>query len=468
MKIANNLPHQAKQRLPAQLGFVVLGLAAVFNLAALSIVESSHEALQHSARDVEQSQRVARAIDGLRIRLLEAETGQRGFIVTGDDAYLDPYRQAQRSLVSDLDGLQELVVEEPVQATQLATVRRLVGERLDDLEAGIDARRRGGLEEAVAGVLTHGGKVVMDTLRAALDGMMGEEARVQSSRVGGLTRHARAIRLGVFAEALLNLLLVTLGAIFLWRELGRHKREHDALEERGATLETEVRERTAQLTELSRFQEHVREDEKKRVARELHDELGGTLTAAKIDLQLISDRLKADAVVAPRLARISAALDDAIAVKRRIIEDLRPTLLDNLGISAALRWQCDEFAKRNGCVCVASCPDGEDQPSPEHSVAIYRIVQEALTNISKYAQASRVEVDLIRDGDEWRLRVTDNGIGLEVEQQHKPTSHGLISIRERARTLGGHVVLTSGPGKGTAIEVVLPAAPVGTAPMPDA
>ncbi|MEP7205466.1 MAG: CHASE3 domain-containing protein [Casimicrobiaceae bacterium] len=468
MKIADDRPHESKQRLPAQLGFVVLGLAAVFNLAALLVAESSYEALQRSTRDVVQSQRVATAIDRLRIDLLEAETGQRGFIVTGDEAYLDPYRQAQRGLGTNLDALQELVVDEPVQATQLATVRRLVGERLDDLGTGIDARRSGGIEEAVTAVLTHRGKVAMDTLRAALDGMIEEEARVQGSRIGGLARHTRAIRLGFFAEALLNLLLVTLGAIFLWRELGRHQREHNVLEERGAKLESEVRERTAQLTELSRYQEHVREDEKKRVARELHDELGGTLTAAKIDLQLISDRLKADAVVAPRLARISAALDDAIAVKRRIIEDLRPTLLDNLGISAALRWQCDEFAKRTGCVCIASCPDGEDQPTPEHSVALYRIVQEALTNIAKYAQASRVEVDLIRDGDEWHLSVTDDGIGLEVAQQHKPSSHGLISIRERARTLGGHLVLTSSPGNGTAIEVVLPAAVAGETTTPGA
>ncbi len=343
-----------------------------------------------------------------------------------------------------------------MQGSQFATVRRLVGERLDDIERTIARRRADGFDAALAAVMTHNGKIVMDTLRAALDGMVQEESRVRSERIGGLARHQRAIRLGFFAEASLNLLLVTLGAVFLAGDVRRHRREREALQERGATLEAQVRERTAQLTELSRFQESVREDEKKRVARELHDELGGTLTAAKIDLQLISDRLRKDPVIGPRLARINAALDDAIAVKRRIIEDLRPTLLDNLGICAALRWQCDEFAKRTGCPCHASCPDGDEQPTPEQSVAFYRIVQEALTNIAKYAQAKSVHVDLEREPQHWRLRVVDDGVGIDPDKQHHPTSHGLISIRERVRALGGEVSVRGHPGEGTTIEIVLP------------
>ena len=463
MNIPAKLPSVSIGRIPAQLGFVVLGLAAVFNLGALSVAVTSFEQLHLASTAVVETQRVASAIDRLRTHLLDAETGQRGFIITGDEVYLAPYRQALQRLPDDVDTLESLVGDNPVEAAQLATVRRLVQERTREIESTIEARRTGGFDAALAVVLTHTGKVTMDTIRAALDGMLREESRVRSARMGGLAQHQRAIRLGFFAEASLNLLLVSLGAVFLWRELRRHKREREALQERGATLEAQVRERTAQLTELSRFQEHVREDEKKRVARELHDELGGTLTAAKIDLQLISDRLKSDAVVAPRLARINAALDDAIAVKRRIIEDLRPTLLDNLGICAALRWQCEEFAKRTGCRCVATCPDGDDQPDPDQSVALYRIVQEALTNIAKYAQASLVQVELARDDNRWRLIVRDDGIGMDPEKQHHPTSHGLISIRERVRALGGEVIVHGEPGRGTAIEVAVPVLETATA-----
>jgi len=451
------LPIANLRRVSAQLGFVVLGLAAVFNLGALSVAETSYEQLQVSSAAVVQTQRVTNAIDRLRIHLLDAETGQRGYLLTADPAYLLPYNEARTHLTEDLDALEALVAENAVQVNQLVTVRRLVKEELDALETPIDARRSGGLEAALPIVMTHAGKIAMDTVRAALDGMLEEEARVRRMRMGGLAQHQRAIRLGFFAEASLNLLLVTLGAIFLGRELRRHGRERLALQERGKTLEAQVRERTAQLTELSRFQEHVREDEKKRVARELHDELGGTLTAAKIDLQLVADRLKGDPSIAPRMARISAALDDAIAVKRRIIEDLRPTLLDNLGICAALRWQCEEFAKRTGCACRANCPPDESElPTPEQSVALYRIVQEALTNIAKYAKATLVEVDLERTNEHWSLRVRDDGVGMDPEKQHHPTSHGLISIRERVRSLGGDVLVHGRPGAGTSIEVTLP------------
>ena len=448
--------------LPAQLGLVVLGLAMLFDLGALSLAESSYRELQRSSAAVVQTQQVTTAISGLRINLLDAETGQRGFLLTGDPAYLQPLQQAAQRLPGELDELQTLVRDNPVQITQLATVRGLVDQRLAEVDRTVAARRSGGLEEALPLVMTHAGKITMDTIRAALDGMVEEESRVREERLRSLAHHERAIRLGLFAEASLNLLLVAIGAVFLWREVRRSKHERRALEARGATLEAEVRERTAQLTELSRFQEHVREDEKKRVARELHDELGGTLTAAKIDLQLISDRLKSDPVVAPRLARINAALDDAIAVKRRIIEDLRPTLLDNLGITAALRWQCEEFAKRTGCVCIARCPDPDDQPTAEQSVALYRIVQEALTNIAKYAKARRVQVDLARDGAQWRLLVSDDGVGIDPEKQHHPTSHGLISIRERVRELGGQVAARGEPGRGTTVEVALPALPRAT------
>lgn len=455
-KKLEKLPLASIRRVSAQLGFVVLGLAAVFNLGALSVAETSYDQLQDSSAAVVQTQRVTNAIDRLRIHLLDAETGQRGYVITGDAAYLLPYSQAREQLAQDLDTLGGLIGDNPVQANQLATVRRLVNERLSEMEATIDARRAQGFEAALGIVMTHAGKISMDTIRAALDGMVDEEARVRSVRIGGLAQHQRAIRLGFFAEASLNLLLVTLGAVFLGREVRRHKREREVLQERGATLEAQVRERTAQLTELSRFQEHVREDEKKRVARELHDELGGTLTAAKIDLQLIADRLKSDAAIAPRVARITAALDDAIAVKRRIIEDLRPTLLDNLGICAALRWQAEEFAKRTGCPCEALCPDRDEQPTPEQSVALYRIVQEALTNIAKYAKASAVTVELSRENNHWRLAVRDDGVGIDPEKQHHPTSHGLISIRERARALGGDVTVRGRPGHGTSVEVTLP------------
>ncbi len=132
-----------------------------------------------------------------------------------------------------------------------------------------------------------------------------------------------------------------------------------------------------------------------------------------------------------------SAIDDTIQVKRRIIEDLRPTLLDNLGIGAALKWQCSQFSKRWGIPCRVEMQDDSLRLSPAYSIAFYRVVQEALTNISKYALAKNVSVSLLRDGDRWMLRIADDGVGIDTSTRHNTTAHGLVSMRERARALGG-------------------------------
>jgi signal transduction histidine kinase len=447
---------QRVNRAFAKLGYVTLMLAAVFNLGALWVTETSYDKLRANSEVTLRTQETLASIERIRTYVVDAETSQRGYVITGDTTYLVPLRAAANSLGSELSSLTELVKGNPVHDSLLEEIQRLTAEKMDEVEKQVELRRTDGFDAARAVVMTHAGKLTMATLRLALDGMAREEQRVRAVRVEGLRFDQRAIRLGVFAMALVNLLLVTFGVVFLWAELMRRSREAAVLAARGTQLSVEVDERTAQLRELSRFLENVREQEKGRVARDLHDELGGTLAAAKIDLQLLRDQVQSNAGVMTRLQRISAALDEAIAVKRRIIEDLRPTLLDNLGIGAALRWQCEEYAKRTNCPCNVKLAEEELKLAPEISIAIYRIVQEALTNTAKYAQAKNVDVSLDRDGERWHLRIFDDGVGIDLAKQHHPTSHGLISIRERVRALGGEVRFGGGPGMGTTVDVWFP------------
>ena len=211
-------------------------------------------------------------------------------------------------------------------------------------------------------------------------------------------------------------------------------------------LEAAISERTAELTGLSHYLQQLQEEERAKIAREIHDELGGTLVAAKIDLQLLSDKLAGGEPQRARLVRMMAAIDDAIQVKRRIIEDLRPTLLDNLGIGAALKWQCSQFSKRMSVPCRVELEDDGLRFSPTYSIAFYRVVQEALTNITKYAKPKNVAVSLQRDGDQWVLRIADDGVGMDTAKKHNPTAHGLVSMRERARALGGDFSIQGHPG----------------------
>jgi hypothetical protein len=232
---------------------------------------------------------------------------------------------------------------------------------------------------------SHEGMVTMTSLRLALDGMAAEEKTQYQRRSGLLSQNQNQLRRGFLLLVGLNLLLVTLGGIFLNQEARRRRNDAQEAEGRNVQLAQAVNERTAELTGLSHHLQRLQEEEKAKLAREIHDELGGTLAAAKIDLQLLSDKLSGGDAQRSRLLRIMSAIDDTIQVKRRIIEDLRPTLLDNLGIGAALKWQCSQFSKRWNIPCRIETPDDSLRLSPAYSIAFYRVVQEALTNISKYA-----------------------------------------------------------------------------------
>jgi signal transduction histidine kinase len=443
-------------RTAARTGYAALLLAALINLAAVWVTEKSYDRLRGNTEVTLRTQQTLAMIERVRMLLVDDETGTRGYVLTGDTAYLAPARNAERDLPVELAALSERAERNAVQSSLMETVRTLAVTTMRDAKAVAELRRSEGFDAARKAIETGDKKLAMDTLRLTLDGMAQEEQRVRAARIDELRLDQHAIRLGIFAIALVNFLLVTIGAVFLWRDLMRRARESTALAVQSANLSAEVDARTAQLRELSHFLQNDREQEKAQVARELHDELGGALAAAKIDLQLLRERGPAAADAPARLDRISQALDEAVMAKRRIVEDLRPTLLDNLGINAALRWQCEQYAKRNNCPCNVRVGETDAGLSPEMSIAIYRIVQEALTNTSKYAQAKNVDVSLERDGVRWHLRVNDDGVGIDLAKQHHPTSHGLMSIRERARALGGDVRFSGGPGRGTTVDVWFP------------
>jgi signal transduction histidine kinase len=445
-----------KRHRPGLIGFVVLLLAALFNLAALYTAERSFVDLRDAAGSVRRTQLAQNLIERLYRLVVDAETGQRGYFLTGDQTYLVPYHDAVQQNKQHLAELFELVRDNRVQLAQLATVRSLLDARLAQIEESLALKRSGDNEGVQAFMASKKGAVTMDSLRLAINGMAAEEARLHERRLQSFTENQDRVREGFIVVAIINLLLVTLGGIFLSQDARRRNREAIEAEKRNLMLAQTVSESTAELTELSHYLQRLQEEEKAKIAREIHDELGGTLAAAKIDLQLLSDKLVDDSPHQTRIARIMLAIDDAIQVKRRIIEDLRPTMLDSLGIAAALKWQCSQFSKRSGGTCRVELQDENLRLSPAYSIAFYRVTQEALTNISKHAQAKNVVIALQRDGDDWLLRIADDGVGIDVGKRQNPTAHGLLSMRERMRALGGQFSIQGRPGRGTVIEIRAP------------
>lgn len=213
-----------------------------------------------------------------------------------------------------------------------------------------------------------------------------------------------------------------------------------------------------ELRELSDFLESVREDERTRIARELHDELGQMLTALKIDLCWIEGKLAGgERKICTKLVAMEKMLDQTVDSVRRISTDLRPWILDDLGLGAAIEWLVERFEQQNDIICEAQIADEEALAlDPSLSTSIFRIVQEALTNITRHAEASRVQVEILRQDDEIAVWVRDNGKGFELEATLKKKRLGLLGIRERVDKLGGRLDVLSSPGTGTMLHVRLP------------
>ena len=223
-------------------------------------------------------------------------------------------------------------------------------------------------------------------------------------------------------------------------------------------VEAELRESRDSLRELSAALQSIREEEKTRIARELHDELGQSLTALKMDASAIAvDLLPQQAELARRAQDMRQLIDKTVASVRRISADLRPMMLDNLGLAPTLEWLTHDTAARSGLAISLHMPDEDLGASGDAATAIFRIVQEALTNVMRHADATSVQVDIARVGGDVRVRVCDDGCGFSDTDHRKARSFGVLGMRERAYVLGGAFSVRSESSKGTTVEATIPA-----------
>jgi PAS domain S-box-containing protein len=228
--------------------------------------------------------------------------------------------------------------------------------------------------------------------------------------------------------------------------------------------EEALRKSREELRELALVSDSVREQEKSRIARELHDELGQALTALKMDVTWLRGHVPAgDEPLSGKLDDIEALLDGTVAATRRISADLRPLVLDDLGLGPAVEWLVQKFTERNGIPCELELGAPDLELRDPHASAVFRILQESLTNAARHARASRVEVSINVDREAVELSVRDDGRGFSPDDPRKPGSYGLMGLRERAYLLGGEVSIASEPSRGTTIAVRIPLEPAAVA-----
>jgi signal transduction histidine kinase len=230
----------------------------------------------------------------------------------------------------------------------------------------------------------------------------------------------------------------------------------DDTQSRLAQLELErSRERS-----LSRHLQTIREEEKARIAREVHDELGSTLTGLRIDLDwLIEHRSSVPEGVREKYSAMLALLEAAVAATRKIVTDLRPSILDDLGLASAMRWQIGEYRKHSDMTFDLQSPEPDIIVDRERALVLFRIFQETITNVTRYAKATAVQISLSQTDTAYVMRVRDDGVGITETDMRKPTSHGIRGMRERAEQLGGSLAVSGEPGDGTTVIVTVPKTP---------
>ncbi|HTE43361.1 MAG TPA: CHASE3 domain-containing protein, partial [Steroidobacteraceae bacterium] len=403
-----------------------LGLVATAFLAA----EVGRAKLIDSVRDIQQSQQRARLLVEVQSLITDAETGQRGYVLTGDETYLAPYEEAKREISAYMTEVQTAygAPEQSAMHSRAAKLIELCAAKIADSDSTI-ALYRQGTRQAMTLVRTKIGQETMDALRGLVAEMRGRERQLVFEQTNEwLNIHTRQRVLSI-VTTIANLLPIVLAGYLVTRDIRRRTTI-------AVSLESQIRQKTQELSELSTHLQRVSEAEKASLARELHDELGGLLVAIKMDLAQLKSKLDlSQPDIQKRWDRVQAALTSGIDLKRRVIEQLRPSLLDNMGLITAIRWQAGEICSAAGLKLEEYYPDTEPDLSGEAAIALFRIVQEALTNIAKHAHATRVIVELDIGDEELMLKIEDNGKGMAGETT--AGSHGITSMRHRLLPFDG-------------------------------
>jgi signal transduction histidine kinase len=431
------------------IGFVVL-LYVVAEFGRMRLVAAEE--------DVRRAQvQLARVVDIYQL-LMNAESGHRGFLLTADTSYLEPFHRA--------DGQIETLTRELAQTykgrdpTVGAAIRELgvvAAQRMAQMHESVTVYQEQG---PAAGLRLANSPSSNETMARFRDlaGITRDYER--SLMTSSLEKWERELTLAGrlnLATLLLGLMLTAIAAKALARNQRQRAETAAELKRQHDELKSQFDSQAAELNELARHLQHVQEEERARLSRGLHDELGGILLSARMDVTWMQKHAaNDDAEVHKRLDRLRQVLDQGIELKRRVVEELRPTLLDTMGLLAALRWQSEETCRRADLRCNERFPEDEPQFNRAGAIALFRVVQEALANVAKHAKASEVDIALELTDQDVVVTVRDNGAGAVRSDLNRPRSHGIAGIRHRIQVLGGRLDISSMPGRGTTVRATVP------------
>lgn len=423
---------------------IILALALIMLVVNEASYQHSRSTLMQGITLSDARQQAARTLQALT----DAEVAVRAFMLSAQQADLSNYREA----INEMEGVQQdafrrLEELDPKRTVSVSNVRKRIEERTATLNQWVSMIEQGRRTDAQTLAVSDQGRLRYAELRQEFEFVLERAAAIQ-----------KTARVSLHDAMMINRLAIHLLVLVAWVALilfMRQLRENDRRQaEEHQRLATQVALRTTALRNLAGHHVNAREDERGRVARELHDEMGGLLTAMKLDIARLRRVPALPAPALERLASIEQRLTEGIAVKRRIIEHLRPSSLDQLGLIPALEMLCEDAAGRMGIEVEMHLSPVELGKDAE--LTVYRLVQESLTNVQKYARAHRVSVALTQEADTVRVSVRDDGQGFDIDSV-PAGHHGLLGMRVRVESHSGQLHVHSVLRQGTLVEAELPA-----------
>ena len=405
---------------------------------------------------VEHTHKVLAGLQRFLATAQAAETGQRGFLLTGLSEYLEPYHQALTELHREVDRIAELTNNVPSQQQRVNEIRALLKEKMAELAETIRLRKERGFETARRAVMTKRGKQLMDGLRTAVGDMEQEAYRLLSEREQLVTRISHQSLFAFIATALLTLTGFVI-AVGLAQKYVSVRRKADE----------QWRQSYEQLQAAGRLITGAENAERRRIGRDIHDDLGQLLNGMRFDMTWLHKRCMALPNTAERreiidkLGDLITLADRTLSSVQRVSATLQPVPLEEVGLISALHTYAQEFESNTGIACaVAASTTLDDFTFDEHTASnIFRIVQELLTNAARHAEATLITITLTLAEDAVIVTVEDNGKGITPEQARDSKSLGIVSMEERALLIGGAFTITGQPGVGTIAKLTIPVTP---------
>jgi signal transduction histidine kinase len=403
------------------------------------------------------------ALSKINANILEAESAQRGYILTQSDAYLQPFNKAVTDARTNLQAVKHLVTEDgaffPLEKEKewLLFVSSAVEAKISEMQLTSLLVKQGKLEGAHEVIHTNKGMVDSQKILEPLNQMLNvQDAALNKLRDQRYNTIGLA-RISVYGSSFVLLLLVILVIKQLLREMINRDQLRQQLNTELEKYEVQLEDRTKLLKALALDAQSDVERERQKLARELHDELGSILTATKMDVSWAIRKSKGVVPeVAEKLSKTMRYLDQGIQFKREVVQRLRPSMIETFGFWPAMKSLIDDVAARNQWEMDVILPEEAAQISEIVSLIIYRVIQETMNNATKYAKATKYTLHLIIDLGYLKLELEDNGVGMDVDRLEEGATHGLKGMRNRVMAIGGHFELISEPGKGVLTRVIIP------------